>query len=119
LYQAQKELENIKSLHDQLLQVKDKAKEAEQVMVQLKTGEAWILYKQGNYKKAIELMNTAADMEDAMEKHPVTPGEVIPARELLAQMYADMGEKEIALKTFAQVLKKHKGRANAMKAMNL
>jgi len=118
LYQAQKELENIKSLHDQLLLVKDKAKEAAQVMVQLKTGEAWIIYKQGNYKKAIELMNTAADMEDAMEKHPVTPGEVIPARELLAQMYADMGEKEIALKTYAQVLKKHKGRANAMKAMN-
>jgi tetratricopeptide (TPR) repeat protein len=115
---AQKELKEIQALYDQLLPVKDKSIEAAHVMVQLKAGEAWILYEKGDHKKAIELMAIAADMEDAMEKHPVTPAEVIPARELLAEMYAAMGEKEIALKTFEQVLKKHRGRANAVKGLS-
>ena len=117
LQSAQQELEMMKTLHAQLVPVKDKAKEAAQVMVQLKAGEAWMLYKQGNIKKAIELMTAAADMEDAMEKHPVTPGEVIPARELLAEMYTAMREKSLASKTFEEVLKTHPNRLNAVNGL--
>jgi tetratricopeptide (TPR) repeat protein len=114
---AQKELKEMQTLHDQLLPVKDKSKEAAEVMVQIKTGEAWILYKKGDHKKAIELMVIAADMEDAMEKHPVTPGEVVPARELLAEMYAAMGEKSLASKTFEEVLRKQPNRLNAVNGL--
>lgn len=117
LQAAQKELETMKTLQAQLLPVKDKAKEAAQVMVQLKAGEAWIFYKQGNAKKAIELMTSAADMEDAMEKHPVTPGEVIPARELLAELYTVIGEKEEAKSAYQQVLKTHPKRLKAVNAL--
>src|SRR5439155_13944480 len=83
LNEAKTELNNLRSLYESLSKQKDKAKEAAQVAVQIKTGEAWIEYKNGNNVKALELMRAAADMEDKMEKHPVTPGEVIPARELL------------------------------------
>src|SRR5258705_6232678 len=80
---AQKELNTIKSLYNILAGQKEKALEAAQVDVQIKAAEAWIEFKRGNNDKALKLMQEAADKEDATEKHPVTPGAVIPARELL------------------------------------
>ena len=56
---------------------------ANEVAIQIKTGEAWIQFKAGKKMKLLNLMKLAADMEDRTEKHPVTPGEVFPARELL------------------------------------
>ena len=48
-------------------------------------------------------MQLAAAMEDSTEKHPVTPGEVLPARELL-DMYLDANETENALQAYEAVL---------------
>ncbi len=92
---AKKELENLKSLYDKLTKQIDKKQEAAQVAIQVKTAEAWIEYKQRNNEKALELMKEAADMEDATEKHPVTPGEVIPARELYGEMLLEMNKPAI------------------------
>ena len=75
-------------------------------MVQIKASEAWIQYKMGNNDKALELMRAAADMEDAMEKHPVTPGSVIPARELLGDMLLEMHKPSLALEAFESDLKR-------------
>ena len=52
--------------------------------------EALIAAKKND--EALVLMNLAADMEDKTEKHPVTPGEVIPARELLGDMLLQMNK---------------------------
>lgn len=114
LKQATTELDSLKLLHGKLLKHKDKAKEAAEVTVQIKTSEAWIEYKRGNNDKAIGLMITAADMEDATEKHPVTPGEVIPARELLAEMLLEMNKPQLALEAFEVDLKTHPNRFNAL-----
>jgi tetratricopeptide (TPR) repeat protein len=78
---AHVELKELKIIYDTLVQNKDMYK-SNQVGIQIKASEAWILLAEGKKDKALELMNTAADMEDATEKHPVSPGEVIPAREL-------------------------------------
>ena len=51
-------------------------------------------------------MKLAADMEDSTEKHPVTPGEVIPARELLGDMYLQMQQYANALQAYEAVLQK-------------
>ena len=59
-------------------------------------------------------MNAAADMEDNTEKHPVTPGEVIPARELLADMLMEMNKPGMALEVYEASLKKHPNRFNAV-----
>jgi hypothetical protein len=59
-------------------------------------------------------MTAAADMEDATEKHPVTPCEVIPARELLADMYVELGQFDQALIAYETDLKGHTGRFNAL-----
>ncbi|MDB5208911.1 MAG: hypothetical protein JWR72_3986 [Flavisolibacter sp.] len=111
---AKMELENLNSLYTKLTKEKEKAKEAAQVAVQIKTAEAWIEFKQGHNEKALELMTAAAGMEDAVEKHPVTPGEVIPARELLAEMLLEIGRSAAALEAFEQNLKSHPGRLNAL-----
>ena len=56
------------------------------VDAQRQTVAAWIEYSEGNKENAIKMMSAAADLEDSVDKHPVTPGSVMPARE----MYADM-----------------------------
>ena len=40
------------------------------------------------------------DCEDAIEKHPVTPGPIVPARELLGEMLLEANEPALALKEF-------------------
>lgn len=114
LDEAKTEMKNLKLLHDKLAKEKDKTREAAQVAVQVKTAEAWIEYKQGNNEKGLELMKTAADMEDGMEKHPVTPGEIIPARELLAEMLLEMNKPALALEAFELDLKTHPNRFNGL-----
>ncbi|WP_136796410.1 tetratricopeptide repeat protein [Desulfosediminicola ganghwensis] len=47
---------------------------------------AWITLADGDQEQALELMTRAADLEDSVDKHPVTPGSVLPARELLGDM---------------------------------
>ncbi|MEO6542081.1 MAG: hypothetical protein ABIN74_13845, partial [Ferruginibacter sp.] len=111
--QARSELQKLNTLHDTLVAQKDDYK-ANQVMIQVKTAEAWILFKEGKNDEAFKLMNMAADMEDNTEKHPVTPGEVIPARELLGDMLMQMNKPEMALEVYKSSLKKHPNRFNAV-----
>lgn len=114
LSKAKNELAVLKSLHEILSRQKEKAKEARQVAVQVKAGEAWIILKEGNAEKAVVLMKEAADMEDGMEKHPVTPGEVIPARELLGEMYLELNRPAEAMDAFEQNLRSRAYRVNSL-----
>src|ERR1700733_13162070 len=59
-------------------------------------------------------MSRAADMEDATEKHPVTPGEVLPARELLGDMLLQMNKPANALEAYEADLEKHPNRFNGL-----
>jgi tetratricopeptide (TPR) repeat protein len=110
---AQLELQELKVLHDKLIGLKDTYK-ANQVQIQIKTGEAWIQFKEGNTGEALKIMNMAADMEDKTEKHPVTPGEVIPAREFLGDMLLQMNNPVNSLEAYEADLLKHPNRFNAL-----
>jgi tetratricopeptide (TPR) repeat protein len=112
--EAKKELQNLEALHNLLTKEKNMSREAAQVAVQINTGEAWIQYKEGNNDKALSLMTKAADMEDGTEKHPVTPGEVIPARELLGDMLLEMNKPALAFEAYKSVLKTHPNRLNGL-----
>src|SRR6266516_756491 len=59
---------------------------AEQVDIQWQVASAWMLYAQGKHEDALKAMSAAAEAEDKTEKHPVTPGVPIPARELYGTM---------------------------------
>jgi Tfp pilus assembly protein PilF len=45
-------------------------------------------------------MQSAADLEDSTDKHPVTPAPIQPARELLGEMLLEVGDPARALKEF-------------------
>jgi len=116
---AGKELDTLKILYDTLKGQKNKTDEAAQVSIQIKAAEAWIEYKKGNKERALELMNAAAAAEDAMEKHPVTPSPVIPARELLGEMFLEMDQPHLAIIAFQQDLKLHANRRNGLAGLKM
>ncbi|HEX8314673.1 MAG TPA: hypothetical protein VF609_06765 [Flavisolibacter sp.] len=103
----------LKRLHNVLLMQKDNYK-AKQVEVQIKTAEAWMHFKDGRSAEAVVLMQEAADLEDKTEKHPVTPAEVIPAREFLGDMLLQMNQPTKALQAYKLNLKKHSNRFNGL-----
>ncbi|MFL5810157.1 MAG: hypothetical protein ACJ749_11590, partial [Flavisolibacter sp.] len=110
---ANTELKELYDIHQKLIDQKD-AYKANQVAIQIKSSEAWIKFKEGKNSEALTLMMEAADMEDKTEKHPVTPGEVIPAKELLGDLLMGMNKPAEALHAYEEDLKKHPNRFNGV-----
>lgn len=110
---AVKEIKILNALHRSLMDQKN-TYQATQVAVKIKTGEAWMQLKHGNSEEAVRLMAEAADMEDKAEKHPVTPGEVIPAREYLADMLLQLKQPAKALAMYEASLAKNQNRFNGL-----
>ena len=63
---------------------------------------AWIALAEGRNDEALTGMRQAADLEDGNEKHIVTPGRVVPARELLGDMLMELKQPAEALKAYEQ-----------------
>ena len=110
---AKVELGQLYQIHENLLAQKDTYK-ANQVQIQIGTAQAWLLLAEGHPQAALLAMNAAADLEDLTEKHPVTPGEVIPARELAGDMLLHLNEPRQALVAYEANLKKHPNRFNGL-----
>ena len=110
---AKQELSELNKLHQKLIDVKD-AYKANQVAIQMKTSEAWIALAEGKNENAINMMRMAADMEDKTEKHPVTPCEVLPADELLGDMYTQLEKPKEALEAYEQNLKQRPNRFHSL-----
>ncbi|MEB2781435.1 hypothetical protein U3A58_13625 [Algoriphagus sp. C2-6-M1] len=110
---AQKELANLLANREQLIQADD-AYKANQVHIQIKIIEAWIALANENQSTAIALMREAAEMEYSTNKHPVTPGEVLPAGELLGDLLMATNQPAEALKAYEYDLKQHPNRLNGI-----
>jgi hypothetical protein len=65
---------------------------AAEVEVQELALNAWISHARGDRAEALKLMHAAADKEDLSEKSGVSPGRVVPARELLGDMLLEDGQ---------------------------
>lgn len=86
----------------------------EEVQVHADSLRSWIRLAEGREAEALALAAAAADREDAVDKHPVTPGEVLPARELLADMLLETGDHAGALEQYRVVLEGSPNRLNAL-----
>jgi tetratricopeptide (TPR) repeat protein len=73
---------------------------AREVEIQQRAAAAWIAFAQKKTDDALTLMREAADLEDRNEKHIVTPGRIVPARELLGDMLLEAGRPALALKEY-------------------
>ncbi len=87
---------------------------AQQVEVQRRETEAWIAQQSGAPAEAAEKMRSAAELEESMDKHAVTPGAITPAREMLAQMLLEQKQPREALAEYRSVLKLAPNRFNAL-----
>ena len=108
-----KELAILQSLHQKLVDKKDTYR-SNQVLIQVKASEAWILFAKGKQNEALALMEEAATLEEITGKHPITPGEVLPAPELLGDMLLAMNKPMQALETYEVNLKGHPNRFNGI-----
>ena len=96
---ARKDIEKLESLQDALVKAKD-SYWAKQVDIQRRVATAWYLRTERKNDEALQLMQSAADLEDSTDKHPVTPAPIQPARELLGEMLLELGDPAQALKEF-------------------
>ena len=75
---------------------------------------AWVVLAAGDTSRALQAAREAADSEDVTEKHPITPGELIPARELEADMNLLVGRYGAARTAYLATLKREPGRARSV-----
>ena len=98
---AEQEAQRLEAQHKALVDAKN-TYWASEVEVQRLAAGAWIAHARGQRDEALRLMRAAADLEDRNEKHIVTPGRVVPARELLGELLLELKEPAAALKEFEQ-----------------
>ncbi|MDH4089588.1 MAG: hypothetical protein OEV24_03940, partial [Cyclobacteriaceae bacterium] len=110
---SESELAILRSLHQELLDMGDEYK-ANQVQIQINATQAWIHFANDKSEYAVSLMKEAARMENNTSKHPVTPGEVLPAGELLGDLLLSMDRPAEALKEYEYDLQQHPNRFNGL-----
>jgi hypothetical protein len=110
---ARKELQKLESLRDTLIQTNEKYW-ADQVEIQREIATAWSTLAEGKHEEALRQMRHAADHEDSTDKHPVTPGVILPARELLGEMLLELKQPTQALVEFEGTLRTAPNRYNAL-----
>lgn len=77
-----------------------------QVMIERQIAEAWLAFAEGRKEEAVKRMRAAAELDDATEKHPVTPGAILPAREQLGALLLEIGRPADALAEYESSLKR-------------
>ncbi len=88
-----------------------------QVRIQRLAAGAWVTLAAGDTAEAVRQAAAAAELDEAVEKHPVTPGAVLPARELDGDLLAALGRTEDARAAYAATLARQPGRARATAAL--
>jgi tetratricopeptide (TPR) repeat protein len=110
---ARQEIDKMKTAYEKLRAFGDDYW-ATQVHVQLNEALAWTANAEGKKDEALKLMRDAADEEDAVEKRPVTPGAIVPAREQLGDLLLETGNAKEALKAFNSALAQTPQRRGAL-----
>ena len=87
---------------------------ASQVEVQRLEVLAACSQAEGQLQDGVALLRQAADLEDSLEKLPVTPGPIVPAREQLGDLLLQMKQPQQALKEFQVSLQNAPGRRGSM-----
>ncbi len=88
---------------------------AGQVEIQRLSVAAWLAYAQGKREEALQMMRSATELEDSTEKHPVTPGAILPAHELLGDMLMELGRPKEAEAEYKKSLATAPNRLRAIK----
>jgi len=111
---ARAAIEVLSGLSDQISQTASDVYWQRQVEVQLLASRAWLAFETGDREDGLRAMREAAALEARTEKHAVTPGEVVPASELLGEMLLLAERPGEALVAFETALARSPGRLNGL-----
>lgn len=106
---ARRDVERLQALKEALTATKNDYW-ASQTDFQIRDVNAWIALAEQRNDDALQLMRAATEAEEASDKHPVTPGNVVPSRELLGEMLLKLGQPKQALAEFERSLKRDPNR---------
>jgi tetratricopeptide (TPR) repeat protein len=110
---AESEITELQRCYDQL-KASGNSYWLTQVHVQLLEAQAWTANARGKSSDAVSMLRKAAAEEDAVEKLPVTPGPIIPAREQLADLLLTLNRPKEALAEFESSLTEAPRRRGAL-----
>jgi predicted Zn-dependent protease len=99
---ARAEIEQLQSAHDAL--VTRNKYWADQIEVQRLAAMSMLSHAQGEDEEALSDLTQASDLEASMDKHPVTPGSIVPTRELLGDLLLELNRPAQALRAYEQTL---------------
>jgi len=114
------DLEGARKAVDRMRQLRDATSDAKfdyfrrHLDLQMQAASAWLAFGEDKKDEAISLLRRAAEGEDMLGKHPVSPGALVPAREQLGDLLLKLGRSKEAQKEFEAALKIYPGRFRAL-----
>jgi hypothetical protein len=111
---ARQEVEKLTALRDGLVIGKGEFDWAKQVDIERQIAAAWLAFAEGKHDESLKLMRAVADLDDATDKHPVTPGAILPAREQLGELLLELKQPSAALTEFETSLRTTPERFNGL-----
>jgi tetratricopeptide (TPR) repeat protein len=110
---AHREVDRLEKLRDSLKEAGN-AYWAGQVEIARSEAGAWLARSENRDAEALELMRSAAALEASTDKHPVTPGPVLPASEQLGDLLIELGKPAEALAQYRADLATSPNRLNGL-----
>jgi tetratricopeptide (TPR) repeat protein len=102
---TRKAVEELASIRNSLTEVRGGYDWGKQVDIERQVASAWLKHAEGAEEEALQLMRAAADLDDATDKHSVTPGAILPAREQLGELLLELKQPAAALEAFETALR--------------
>jgi tetratricopeptide (TPR) repeat protein len=93
-------MDKLAALRDSLVVGNGEYDWAKQVEIERQIAAAWVAYAEGKTDESLRVMRAVADLDDATDKHPVTPGAILPAREQLGELLLELKQPAAALQEF-------------------
>ena len=110
------DLEGARKAMDRMRQLRDATSDPKfdyfkrQLDQQMQAASAWVAYGENKKEDAVGILRRAADAEDILGKHPVSPGALVPAREQLGDLLLALNRPKEAQQEFEAALKIYPGR---------
>ncbi len=113
LDQAQTALERIRQLREQAEQQGEHLF-ARYIGIDEYLVAGWLAHARGDHQRAIEALQRSVEIENAVEKHPITPGALLPPNEALGDVYMALDRPEDALDAYQSSDEIWPGRYNTL-----
>lgn len=111
---ARQEVEKLAAIRQALAEGKGDYDWSKQVEIERQVAATWLAHVESKPEESFRLMRAAADLDDATEKHPVTPGALLPAREQLGELLLELNQPAAALQEFETSLRNAPNRFNGL-----